>query len=529
MSGRDGHRTGRGIEVAHGLSLMAVLAIGCNPTFGEWPADTGTRDVRDADAEGAADGDAEVEPDAPDAEGDADGDADADVDAAGDGDADACDPEVGCCSAADCDDGVLCTDDLCDPASRRCSNTLRSGWCRIDGACRSDGEMNPSNPCLECRASADTAAWTDACPHHVTETTFEDFRDGTFPRSAGDLYVASDGSVRVIRAGDLDGDGWHDIVFSNSHDGTTPRLDSYIYWGSASGFSASSRTSLPTLGARGNSVADLNGDGYLDVAFSNHRDDTTYRVDSYIYWGSASGFSASSRTLLPTLGAIGNSVADLNGDGYLDVVFSNQRDDTTHRVDSYIYWGSASGFSASSRTSLPTVGAYGNSVADLNGDGYLDVVFSNYEDDTTYRVDSYIYWGSALGLSPSSRQGLPTVGAHSGTMADLGNIYDRGPDETYQSGPVDIGEGHSLTRLGWSASLPLECSVRFRLRSAATTAALGSATWHGPAPGVDWYTTPMARTNPVHSGHRYIQYQAVLSSPTHRAAPALDSVTLYFE
>lgn len=93
---------------------------------------------------------------------------------------------------------------------------------------------------------------------------------------------------------------------------------------------------------------DLNYDGYLDILFSNSHD------DSIIYWGSASGFSASNNQSLPTQGAYGNSIADLNNDGYQDIVFSNMRNASTNNINSTIYWGSASGFSASNNQSLPT-------------------------------------------------------------------------------------------------------------------------------------------------------------------------------
>jgi hypothetical protein len=412
-----------------------------------------------------------------DADGDRDGDAPRDELGAGDADgeqddADACDPEAGCCSASDCDDGADCTDDRCDPATRSCANVFLPGWCRIAGACRADGELNPDDPCLECRASADTAAWTAACTYHLTDTTFEDFRDGTFPRSAGDLYVSGDGAVRWIRAGDLD------------------------------------------------------GNGYLDIVFSNHHDDGAYRLDSYVYWGSVSGFSTDSRTALPTIGAIGNTVADLDADGFLDLVFSNFYDGTTTRLDSYVYWGSAAGFSAAARTALPTLGSHGNTAADFDADGHLDVVFTSFNDDRRWRVDAYVYWGSDAGFSTSDREALPVMGAELGTTADFGNVYDRTPDETYRSGPIDLGAGHSLARLGRRASLPLDCAVRLRLRSAATAEELGSAAWYGPTSTTDWYTGPAARVNAVHAGHRWVQYEAVLSSPTFRAAPALDSVTL---
>jgi hypothetical protein len=71
--------------------------------------------------------------------------------------------------------------------------------------------------------------------------------------------------------------------------------------------------------------------------------------------------------------------------------------------------------------------------------------------------------------------------------------------------------------------------VRSCLRSATTEAGLASATWYGPASTTDWYTVIGTAVNGVHGSHRWIQYQAVLSSPTFRAAPSLDSVTIRTE
>lgn len=392
----DGPRQGRVAGPLCTLASCAVLLIvGCNPTFGSWP-DVVPGDVREdaaADADGAEDADAEDDG-AGDADAagedaaDADGHDDADV---GDADvADVCDPEAGCCSALDCNDEVVCTDDLCDPGTRTCSNPLRSAWCRIDGACRSDGEMNPSNPCLECRASADTAAWTDACPGHVTETTFEDFRDGTFPRSAGNLYVSSDGAVRVIRAGDLNGDGWHDIVTTGwGVSGPTYAIDSYVYWGSSSGFSVASRTALPTLAAAAAEVADLNADGWADIVVANNRNESGGQfLESYVYWGSRSGFDPLRRTGLPTRSAYGVGIGDLNADGYLDVVLTTAV--TERELSSYVYWGTPVGFLVGSRSELPTQGATGVAIADLNEDTYLDIVFANSGTESTTHVDSYV-------------------------------------------------------------------------------------------------------------------------------------------
>jgi hypothetical protein len=58
--------------------------------------------------------------------------------------------------------------------------------------------------------------------------------------------------------------------------------------------------------------------------------------------------------ILSAKGALEAAIYDLNNDGYLDLVFANENNGSTSYIDSYIYWGSATGFSTTSRTGLPT-------------------------------------------------------------------------------------------------------------------------------------------------------------------------------
>ncbi|KJJ83406.1 secreted protein, partial [Candidatus Omnitrophus magneticus] len=38
-----------------------------------------------------------------------------------------------------------------------------------------------------------------------------------------------------------------------------------------------------------------------------------------------------------------------------------------------------------------------NAASDLNGDGYPDIVFSNFTNGSNVNINSYIYWGGATG------------------------------------------------------------------------------------------------------------------------------------
>ncbi|HSA21447.1 MAG TPA: hypothetical protein P5076_08365 [Myxococcota bacterium] len=71
---------------------------------------------------------------------------------------DACHQGVCEGDAFSCDDGLLCTEDVCDGAGG-CEHPLVAGHCLIDATCRAHGEANPSDPCEACDATA-PQAWS---------------------------------------------------------------------------------------------------------------------------------------------------------------------------------------------------------------------------------------------------------------------------------------------------------------------------------------------------------------------------------
>jgi hypothetical protein len=215
-------------------------------------------------------------------------------------------------------------------------------------------------------------------------------------------------------AWDLNQDGFEDLVVCNYEDGKSFNLNSYIYWGSANG-NFFRKTELETHGARAARVSDLNRDGFPDILFSNYTNGESRKIESYIYWGDAEA-SYKHRTGLPTVSGYGISVADLNRDGYKDIVFSNYSDGDRAAISSYVYWGDVS-FEYKNRLELPTHGALGNAVADLNADGHLDIVFCSQNNEST-SAKSYIYWGNP-DASYSERAEIPTQHPYDVTTADL--------------------------------------------------------------------------------------------------------------
>jgi hypothetical protein len=227
---------------------------------------------------------------------------------------------------------------------------------------------------------------------------------------------------------DFNKDGFSDVFFTNHQFSLTgdPNLAnrliySYLYYGSAEGFLKERRASIPTIGAWGANAADLNSDGWTDLLICNFQEHYSYEVPSFVYWNSPEGFSQNRRTPLYEHGAQGNAIADFNGDGFLDIIIASMMGNSRGDYDdSFLYFGNVSGnYSVNNRIELPGREAYEQAFADLDDDGQVDILLQNRGETTRLANELWIYWNEHNQFSTWRMSGLPSYAGLGVEVADL--------------------------------------------------------------------------------------------------------------
>ncbi len=223
----------------------------------------------------------------------------------------------------------------------------------------------------------------------------------------------------LASAGDVDADGYSDVLISALNAGPSGEVAAYLFRGRPAGLYASPVATI--VGAAGGSdsginvasAGDVNDDGFSDVAVSEPEfNGLEGRVRIFHGTNSGGGVSGSANTTLlgPSNGTrFGSGIGgggDVNGDGFGDLVVGEQWAGVNAFAEghAYVFHGGPSGLSTAIATDIPgpagDTADLGRDVAlnlDFNGDGYADPLVGSYTKDFPGAADSgavFVYFGN---------------------------------------------------------------------------------------------------------------------------------------
>ena len=105
------------------------------------------------------------------------------------------------------------------------------------------------------------------------------------------------------------------------------------------------------------------------------------------------------------------------------------------------------------------------------------------------------------------RSGVPTAGPHYSMGVDIGNLYDRKPEEYYTSRAHHIPDGVHPVKLKWDAVTTPGTGVKLQMRTAGTREALQTAPWQGPQGANSFYEKSGQKIRSVPTDHHWAQYR----------------------
>lgn len=245
----------------------------------------------------------------------------------------------------------------------------------------------------------------------------------------GQWTNASDGLPRETFCGggtsfgDINNDGKTDLAIADHCKGV------YAFFGDGAGHWTNASSGLPTVGSEDVALGDFNNDGCLDVAIV-----TAQEEGIRAYTGNCKGVWRESSDGLP-LTEWGNGVvlADINGDGNLDIA-------AAYAAGPRVFLGDGKGAWNEASAGLPAPeihGLYwGIAVGDVNNDGRLDLasgaaipgaeVFLQQPDGSYVNASTGITPMNALGvaLGDLDKDGnLDLVVAGKTALDEIGGVY----------------------------------------------------------------------------------------------------------
>jgi hypothetical protein len=258
--------------------------------------------------------------------------------------------------------------------------------------------------------------------------------------------------ISVATAGDVDGDGYSDVIIG-AYEKTVSVTDegaALVFYGAAStlaeepGWTKASNKLNAFFGWSVRAAGDVNGDGWADIVVGAPGWDGGQQREggAWIYHGTPSGpdpvpaWHVESDTMNASYGHAVDTAGDVNGDGYSDVIVGAPDMDNGESGEGlvFVYHGSSSGLGTSAawtKDSDHEDAQFGFSVGtagDVNGDGYADVIVGSPKYSSGGEIEegfAFVYHGSESGLisapawSRDSDQRDAHLGVSVGTAGDV--------------------------------------------------------------------------------------------------------------
>ncbi len=332
----------------------------------------------------------------------------------------------------------------------------------------------------------------------------------------------------VSTAGDVNDDGYDDILIGDPLYGSGTNIDGrvYLYMGTSSGPATTAirviqgETNSSRMGTCVATAGDVNGDGKDDILVGADGWDDPFHVDAgraYCYLGSAAGgiqvnpvWVMDGQQTSEFLGQSLSTAGDVNGDGYADILVGREHFDNgaTELGLTQVFFGSASGPSTNDDWAVLGAdsgdheGASAFAAGDVNGDGFSDIATGARNDENGAQVDEGVVRVYLGGPNGPLNFGLPMVtldsdlaGAEFGTsVCCAGDVDGDGFSDLAVGAPLaDVGSGNQAGRAYVFHGRPddLASVTAFTNESGQATAYLGSCVHFADVNG-DGYSEVLA-------------------------------------
>ncbi|MDB5390392.1 MAG: hypothetical protein JWM11_6038, partial [Planctomycetaceae bacterium] len=183
-----------------------------------------------------------------------------------------------------------------------------------------------------------------------------------------------------------------------------------VLWGSAAGFASDRQANLEIPLAVATAAGDMDGDGNTDLAVAVHQGKETFNGESLVYFGDGKRGFQRGATGFRTSGTLHVAFAPAEKQLPARAVFCNSiGGELDEAVPLHLFWGGPKGFDPGRLWKLPFHSGYEASAADLNADGFPELILLNSghageHAHTDPTLGANILWGGPEGLEKSTKQ-----------------------------------------------------------------------------------------------------------------------------